>query len=122
MGVLSKKVAILFLAHDGVTNPELWERWRRLKPVRALSLGASRLKRFGFTLIRPWLVYVHRHTMDASSCSSSIRLVPRLCVLPSFFPKREPRVLPTCPSTARVAQLICSTKTLNNGLVAVRRS
>lgn len=31
-------VAILFLAHDGVANPEIWERWRDSQPV---SLSTS---------------------------------------------------------------------------------
>ena len=29
----SRAVGILFLAHDGVTNPALWERWRESDPV-----------------------------------------------------------------------------------------
>lgn len=29
-----RAVGILFLAHDGVANPELWERWRESDPVR----------------------------------------------------------------------------------------
>jgi hypothetical protein len=33
----SRAVGILFLAHDGVANPDLWERWRESDPVRALS-------------------------------------------------------------------------------------
>lgn len=29
----SRAVGILFLAHDGITNPDLWERWRLSDPV-----------------------------------------------------------------------------------------
>lgn len=33
----SRAVGILFLAHDGITNPELWERWRLSDPVSGSS-------------------------------------------------------------------------------------
>jgi hypothetical protein len=34
----SRAVGILFLAHDGVANPALWERWRESDPVRESPL------------------------------------------------------------------------------------
>lgn len=33
----SRAVGILFLAHDGITNPNLWERWRLSDPVSRLG-------------------------------------------------------------------------------------
>lgn len=35
----SRAVGILFLAHDGITNPDLWERWRLSDPVSHIVVG-----------------------------------------------------------------------------------
>lgn len=37
-------VGILFLAHDGVTNPSLWEKWRDSDPVRVHKVGWQGLR------------------------------------------------------------------------------
>lgn len=37
-------VGILFLAHDGVTNPSLWEKWRDSDPVRESKEGWQGLR------------------------------------------------------------------------------
>jgi hypothetical protein len=76
----SRCVGILFLAHDGVTNPSLWEKWRDSDPV-SKGLGEEYLLR----LLCLELFLIMRHSNHLTLCSSSFHFYQAFASRIRFF-------------------------------------